>query len=77
MASENAKVAAIAGQAARERYGLKAFQEHIQDDAHNTTRFLVLGNQITGSLRARQNQLGGIRAQSTRGGLQNAGALQR
>lgn len=48
MASENAKVAAIAGQAARERYGLKAFQEHIQDDAHNTTRFLVLGNQITG-----------------------------
>ena len=48
MASENAKVAAIAGQAARERYGLKAYQEHIQDDAHNTTRFLVLGNQITG-----------------------------
>ena len=30
MASENAKVAAIAGQAARERYGLKAFQEHIE-----------------------------------------------
>ncbi len=48
LASENANVAAIAGQAARERYGLKAFQEHIQDDAHNTTRFLVLGNQATG-----------------------------
>lgn len=48
MASENSKIAAIAGQAARERYDLKAFQEHIQDDAHNTTRFLVLGNQVTG-----------------------------
>ncbi len=48
MASEDPTVAAIAGQAARERYGLKAFQEHIQDDAHNTTRFLVLGNQTTG-----------------------------
>lgn len=48
MASENAKVAAIGGQAARERYGLKAFQEHIQDDAHNTTRFMVLGNQASG-----------------------------
>lgn len=48
MASEDNSVGAIAGQAARERYGLKAFQEHIQDDAHNTTRFLVLGNQVTG-----------------------------
>jgi chorismate mutase/prephenate dehydratase len=48
MASENPKVAAIAGQAARERYGLKAYQEHIQDDAHNTTRFLVLGGQSAG-----------------------------
>jgi len=48
MASENAKVCAIEGQAARVRYGLKAFQEHIQDDADNTTRFLVLGNQMTG-----------------------------
>ena len=48
MASEDSSVAAIAGQAARERYALKAFQEHIQDDAHNTTRCLVLGNQITG-----------------------------
>ncbi|HEX4857148.1 MAG TPA: prephenate dehydratase [Limnobacter sp.] len=48
LASEDSTVAAIAGQAARERYGLKAYQEHIQDDAHNTTRFLVLGNQPTG-----------------------------
>lgn len=48
MASENPRIAAIAGEAARDRYGLKAFQEHIQDDANNTTRFLVLGNQATG-----------------------------
>lgn len=48
LASQDPTVAAIAGQAARERYGLKAYQEHIQDDAHNTTRFLVLGHQCTG-----------------------------
>ncbi|HEX4880672.1 MAG TPA: prephenate dehydratase [Limnobacter sp.] len=48
LASQDPTVAAIAGQAARERYGLKAYQEHIQDDAHNTTRFLVLGHQSTG-----------------------------
>lgn len=48
MASEDSRIAAIAGQAARERYSLQAVQEHIQDDANNTTRFLVLGNQHTG-----------------------------
>lgn len=48
MARDDVTIAAIAGQAACERYELKAFQEHIQDDAHNTTRFLVLGNQATG-----------------------------
>jgi chorismate mutase/prephenate dehydratase len=48
LASEDSSVAAIAGQAARDRYGLLAYQENIQDDASNTTRFLVLGHQKTG-----------------------------
>jgi chorismate mutase/prephenate dehydratase len=36
--------AAIAGQAAGERYGLNALARSIEDDPNNTTRFLVLGN---------------------------------
>jgi chorismate mutase/prephenate dehydratase len=36
--------AAIAGQAAGERYGLAALARSIEDDPNNTTRFLVLGN---------------------------------
>jgi chorismate mutase/prephenate dehydratase len=43
MAKSSFSVAAIAGQAARERYELPALAEHIQDDASNQTRFLVLG----------------------------------
>jgi chorismate mutase/prephenate dehydratase len=35
--------AAIAGQAAGERYGLQALARSIEDDPSNTTRFLVLG----------------------------------
>jgi len=37
-------VAAIAGLAAGERYGVPALARSIEDDANNTTRFLVLGN---------------------------------
>jgi chorismate mutase/prephenate dehydratase len=42
-AAKEAGSAAIAGLAAGERYGLKALARSIEDDATNTTRFLVLG----------------------------------
>jgi chorismate mutase/prephenate dehydratase len=43
MASEDATVAAIAGDLAIERYGLQAVASHIQDLARNTTRFAIIG----------------------------------
>jgi chorismate mutase / prephenate dehydratase len=43
-AAQEAGTAAIAGQAAGERYGLAALARSIEDDPNNTTRFLVLGN---------------------------------
>lgn len=45
MASENAHSVAIAGSQAAAHFGLKICMENIEDDANNTTRFLVLGNQ--------------------------------
>jgi chorismate mutase / prephenate dehydratase len=41
-------VAAIAGQAAAERYQLEKTAENIEDEPNNTTRFLVLGHQDAG-----------------------------
>lgn len=45
LASENSHSAAIAGSQAAILFGLKILAENIEDDANNTTRFLVLGNQ--------------------------------
>ncbi len=43
MASEDASMAAIAGQTAGEKYNLQVISAHIQDDPHNRTRFAVVG----------------------------------
>ncbi len=43
MAAEDPTMAAIASDAASQRYGLQVVQAHIQDDPHNRTRFAVIG----------------------------------
>jgi chorismate mutase/prephenate dehydratase len=45
LAAENPTIAAIGPAAAARAYGLKIIAENIQDLAHNTTRFLVLGRE--------------------------------
>ncbi|MBI5428990.1 MAG: prephenate dehydratase [Nitrosomonadales bacterium] len=45
LAAENPNSAAIAGSQAAAIFGLNVCAENIEDDARNTTRFLVLGNQ--------------------------------
>ena len=47
-ASEHPGVAAIAGEIAAERYGLRILSARIEDQTDNKTRFLVLGNQSVG-----------------------------
>jgi chorismate mutase/prephenate dehydratase len=49
LASENPHSAAIAGIQAAAPFGLQVLVENIEDDANNTTRFLVLGNQQVAS----------------------------
>ena len=48
LAAESADAAAIAGELAGERYGLRVLSADIEDEATNTTRFLVLGPEIPG-----------------------------
>lgn len=43
IASEDASVAAIAGEIAGAKYNLQVVNGHIQDDPHNRTRFAVIG----------------------------------
>jgi chorismate mutase/prephenate dehydratase len=45
LAAEQPGSAAVAGRQAAERFNLPVRAENIEDDARNTTRFLVLGNQ--------------------------------
>ena len=48
MAAEEVGVAAIAGEAAAERFKLPKLVENIEDEPNNTTRFLVLGKHDAG-----------------------------
>jgi len=49
LAAENPHSAAIASSQAAAHFGLRVCVENIEDDASNTTRFLVLGNQQVAS----------------------------
>lgn len=44
MASIDSSIAAIAGETAGDQYELSIVHAHIQDDPHNRTRFVVIGN---------------------------------
>ena len=48
LAAGRPEVAAIAGEMAAERYGLRVLSTHIEDQGDNKTRFLVLGMQPVG-----------------------------
>ncbi len=47
LAASEAGAAAVAGEGAQARYGLRRLGERIQDDPNNTTRFLVIGKYRT------------------------------
>ena len=49
MATEDPALAAIAGEMAAERYGLRLLSTRIEDQPDNKTRFLVLGHQSVGA----------------------------
>ncbi|MDD4915391.1 MAG: prephenate dehydratase [Methylococcales bacterium] len=45
LAAADSRKAAIAGMAAAELYGLNSIEKNIEDEADNTTRFIVIGQQ--------------------------------
>jgi chorismate mutase/prephenate dehydratase len=45
LAATEAGTAALAGEAAAQRYGLPVFAGNVEDEPNNTTRFVVLGHQ--------------------------------
>jgi chorismate mutase/prephenate dehydratase len=45
-AAQDSKIAAIAGESAQFQYGLKVVASEIQDDAHNRTRFVIIGKSV-------------------------------
>lgn len=49
IAATKANSAAIAGLAAAELYGLRIVHKHIEDEANNTTRFIIIGRQTSAS----------------------------
>ncbi|MGR9087447.1 MAG: prephenate dehydratase [Gammaproteobacteria bacterium] len=49
LASMNRQAAAIAGLAAAEVYQLPVIEKNIEDEANNTTRFIVIGQQMSSS----------------------------
>ena len=49
LASERTDAAAIAGSLAAERYAMRILASNIEDQSDNTTRFLVIGNQVVGA----------------------------
>jgi chorismate mutase/prephenate dehydratase len=46
MAAADSSKAAIAGEIAAELYGLNIIERNIEDEANNTTRFIVIGQQL-------------------------------
>ncbi|MDR2786872.1 MAG: prephenate dehydratase [Candidatus Accumulibacter sp.] len=48
LAASEAGTAALAGEAAAERYGLSILAREVEDEPNNTTRFFALGHQETG-----------------------------
>jgi chorismate mutase/prephenate dehydratase len=49
LAANNKQIAAIAGVAAAEAYQLPIIEKNIEDVANNTTRFIIIGQQISAS----------------------------
>jgi chorismate mutase/prephenate dehydratase len=49
LAATHKNTAAIAGRAAAELHNLKIFEKNIEDESNNTTRFIIIGKQVSSS----------------------------